>query len=140
MIPIDSETLIVWSDEWDDFRRENPTLAGELESLVESSKLAYTIRPYTFRERLEAETAATRITDDGFIFDQWVLISTLLSAVTGISAETLESLPAAVGMRLWQRVEAVSQFPNLNLWKMRVSVPTASSTAAPKTRPRRPRG
>lgn len=129
VLTLDSETVVVWYDEWARLQQESPSLASELTPLIDAAKREYTIRPYTFKERLEAETAATRITDDGFLFDQWVLISSLVSTVTGVSESELETLPASVGMRLWQEVERASQFPNLSLWTMRVTAPTASPTA-----------
>lgn len=138
VLTLDSETVVVWSDEWARLEKESPELAAELAPLVESEKRTYTIRPYTFRERLEAETDATRVTDDGFMFDQWSLVSRLVESVTGITASELESMPASVGMRLWQEVERASQFPNLSLWRMRVSAPTASSTPPANRAPSRP--
>lgn len=130
VVPTEMGTVAIWSDEWESIQKEDPALAAQIAPLLEAHKREFVLRPYTFKERLEAETAATRITDIGVMFDQWTLVSTLVHAVTGITPSELEQYPASVGSRLWLLIDQVSQLPNWSSWKTLASEPAKPAEAA----------
>ncbi len=74
------------------------------------------IRGYTFRERLEAETLATTLTDGQVRIDQATLVLYLLEQTTQIQSEFWASLPYRIASAVWQRVEEASQLPKDWSW------------------------
>ena len=93
-----------------------------------SETFTFTIRPYTFREQLVAETQATVFTvDSGPVLMQEKYVEAILrSVLSEAEVEQIMRLPSWVGEDIWLAIQMLSKPPNRRRWNRFSSPPTES--------------